>query len=319
MQDTITVVGGSGFLGRYIVQELASAGHRVRVVVRHPQAAMFLKPLGQTGQIQLMAGDVTDERHMAAAFHGAQRGINLVGILAEGGGRGFDGVHRAGAANVARAAAAVAATALVHVSAIGADAASPSAYGRSKAAGEAAVAAAFPGATVLRPSIVFGREDAFFNRFAAMARSAPALPVIEGDTRFQPVYVLDVARAAVAAVLDPGRYGGQTFELGGPEVLTFRALLQYILRTVRVERPLVEVPAFAARLLARAGDALPFLPMTSDQLAMLARDNVVGAGVPGLEAFDIRPTPIEAVVPDYLERYRRSGRFNDDGPKAAAA
>jgi len=311
MQGLVTIVGGSGFLGRYIVQELVATGTRVRVAVRRPNAAMFLKPLGQVGQIQLIAADVRDERQIAAAMHGADAAVNLVGILAEARGRSFADIHAEGAATVARVAAGAGVRALVHVSAIGADAASHSAYGRSKAAGEAAVRAAFPAATILRPSLVFGPEDAFVNRFAALARVAPVMPVVAGNTRFQPVHVVDVARAVVGALENPARFGGAVFELGGPKVYTFRELLVWIMREIRVDKRLVDVPPVVAKLMARAGDILPGLPMTSDQYAMLQRDNVVGVGAPGLEAFGIRPTPLEAIAPAYLERYRRFGRFND--------
>jgi uncharacterized protein YbjT (DUF2867 family) len=311
MQGLVTIVGGSGFLGRYIVQELVATGTRVRVAVRRPNAAMFLKPLGQVGQIQLIAADVRDERQIAAAMHGADAAVNLVGILAEARGRSFADIHAEGAATVARVAAGAGVRALVHVSAIGADAASHSAYGRSKAAGEAAVRAAFPAATILRPSLVFGPEDAFMNRFAALARVAPLMPVVAGNTRFQPVHVVDVARAVVGALENPARFGGAVFELGGPKVYTFRELLVWIMREIRVDKRLVDVPPVVAKLMARAGDILPGLPMTSDQYAMLQRDNVVGVGAPGLEAFGIRPTPLEAIAPAYLERYRRFGRFND--------
>jgi uncharacterized protein YbjT (DUF2867 family) len=311
MQGLVTIVGGSGFLGRYIVQELVATGTRVRVAVRRPNAAMFLKPLGQVGQIQLIAADVRDERQIAAAMHGADAAVNLVGILAEARGRSFADIHAEGAATVARVAAGAGVRALVHVSAIGADAASHSAYGRSKAAGEAAVRAAFPAATILRPSLVFGPEDAFMNRFAALARVAPVMPVVAGNTRFQPVHVVDVARAVVGALENPARFGGAVFELGGPKVYTFRELLVWIMREIRVDKRLVDVPPVVAKLMARAGDILPGLPMTSDQYAMLQRDNVVGVGAPGLEAFGIRPTPLEAIAPAYLERYRRFGRFND--------
>jgi uncharacterized protein YbjT (DUF2867 family) len=311
MQGLVTIVGGSGFLGRYIVQELVATGTRVRVAVRRPNAAMFLKPLGQVGQIQLIAADVRDERQIAAAMHGADAAVNLVGILAEARGRSFADIHAEGAATVARVAAGAGVRALVHVSAIGADAASHSAYGRSKAAGEAAVHAAFPAATILRPSLVFGPEDAFMNRFAALARVAPVMPVVAGNTRFQPVHVVDVARAVVGALENPARFGGAVFELGGPKVYTFRELLVWIMREIRVDKRLVDVPPVVAKLMARAGDILPGLPMTSDQYAMLQRDNVVGVGAPGLEAFGIRPTPLEAIAPAYLERYRRFGRFND--------
>lgn len=311
MQGLVTIVGGSGFLGRYIVQELAGTGTRVRIAVRRPNAAMFLKPLGQVGQIQLIAADVRDERQIAAAMHGADAAVNLVGILAEGGGRSFEGIHAEGAATVARVAAGAGVRTLVHVSAIGADAGSPSAYARSKAAGEASVRAAFPSATILRPSLVFGPEDAFVNRFAALARMAPVMPVVAGNTRFQPVHVVDVARAVVGALEKPAHFGGAIFELGGPKVYAFRELIAWIMAQIRVDRPLVDVPPLVAKLMARAGDILPGLPMTSDQYAMLQRDNVVGAGVPGLEAFGIRPTPLEAIAPGYLERYRKFGRFND--------
>ena len=319
MQGLVTVIGGSGFVGRYVVQQLAAAGARVRVGVRRPQAALFLKPLGQVGQIQLIQTDVRDERQLAAAFHGADAGVNLVGILAEGGGRTFAGIQAEGAATAARVAAGAGARTYVHMSAIGADAASPSAYGRSKAEGEAAVLAALPAATILRPSLIFGAEDGFTNRFAALARSAPVMPVVEGETRFQPVHVVDVARAVVASLDTPARYGGAAFELGGPTIYTMRQLLAWIMREIRVDKPMVDVPALAARLIARAGDLLPGLPITSDQLRMLRHDNVVGAGVPGLEAFHIAPTPMEAVAPQWLERYRRFGRFNDARGTPAAA
>lgn len=319
MDGLVTVVGGSGFIGRYVVRDLAAAGARVRVAVRSPDKALFLKTQGGLGQVQLVAANLADPKSMAAAMRGADAAVNLVGILAEGGGRSFAGIHATGAATVARAAAEAGAHAFVQVSAIGADAASPSAYGRSKAAGEAGVSAAFPTATIVRPSIVFGPEDQFINRFAELARTLPFVPVVAGSTRFQPVHVLDVARAIVAALGDPARFGGQVFELGGPRIYSFRAILDYIVRELRVDRPLIEVPAFAARLMARAGDYLPAAPMTSDQYAMLQRDNVVADGAVGFAAFDIVPTPLEAIAPGYLARYRRSGRFNDDPPARAAA
>ncbi len=319
MQGLVTVIGGSGFLGRYVVQRLAAAGARVRVAVRRPQAAIFLKPMGQPGQIQLIQTDIRDERQCAAAMHGADMGVNLVGILAEGGGRSFANIQAEGAATAARAAAGAGVRAWVQVSAIGADAASPSAYARSKAGGEAGVLAAIPAATILRPSLIFGAEDGFTNRFAALARTAPVMPVVAGDTRFQPVYVLDVAHAIVDALADPARHGGHVFELGGPTVYTFRQLLALIMAEIRVDKPLIEVPDRIARLLARAGDVLPGLPMTTDQFRMLQRDNVVGEGMAGLDAFGIRPTPIEAVAPVWLERYRRFGRFNDGARATASA
>ena len=305
----VTVVGGSGFIGRYVVQRLATAGYRVRVAVRHPESALFLKPLGKLGQIQLVHGNITSDAQMAMAFDGATAGINLVGILDEKSGQKFDAVQAKGADRAARAAAAAGIAHYIQLSAIGADAASPVPYARTKAAGEAAVRAAIPTATILRPSLVVGPEDQFLNRFATMARSAPALPVIAGGTFFQPVFVQDVAAAIVAALTDP-RAAGRTYELGGPDVMTFRAILRMINKLTCRHRPLVEISAGTARLLGRIGDVLPFMPMTSDQLAMLQHDNVVSITAPGLADLGIAPTPLAAFAPAMLERYRPSGRFN---------
>ncbi len=307
----VVVVGGSGFVGRYVVQELARADARIRVVVRSPERASFLKPLGGLGQIEIVAGDVTSPASITSAFVHADAGINLVGILDERAGQKFARVQADGAATVARAAAAAGVSAFVQVSAIGADAASGAEYARTKAAGEAAVTAALPHATILRPSLVFGPEDAFINRFAALAKASPVMPVVAGGTRFQPVYVVDLARAIVAALASPDRYGGATFELGGPRVYAFRDIIAWIMREIRVDKPLIEVPPFAAKLMGRAGDVLPLVPMTSGQYVMLQSDNV--AAPPGLAAFGIAATPLEAVAPAYLERYRTSGRFHRDG------
>lgn len=311
----VTVVGGSGFLGRYIVQRLAEAGLRVRVAVRHPETALFLKPLGGLGQIQLVHGDITSDAQMAAAFDGAAAGVNLVGILAESGKQRFDAVQAQGAGRAARAASAAGVRAFVQISAIGADGASPVPYARSKAQGEAAVLAAIPTASILRPSLVVGPEDQFLNRFAAMARLSPVLPVIAGDSRFQPVFVMDAADAVVAALGNPAA-AGRTYELGGPDVLSFRAILAMINSETRQRRTLLEVPAGIATLMGKLGDLLPFMPMTSDQLAMLAKDNIVGAGMPGLADLGVLPTPMAVFVPAMLERYRPSGRFNQNAPAA---
>ena len=311
----VTVVGGSGFLGRYIVQRLAEAGLRVRVAVRHPETALFLKPLGSLGQVQLVHGNITSDAQMAAAFDGAAAGVNLVGILAESGKQRFDAVQAEGAGRAARAAAAAGVRHYVQVSAIGADAASPVPYVRSKAQGEAAVLAAIPTATILRPSLIIGPEDQFLNRFAAMARLSPVLPVIAGNTRFQPVFVMDVA-AAVVAALNSLAAAGRTYELGGADVLSFRAILAIINAETRQQRRLVEVPDLIAALMAKLGDVLPFMPMTSDQLAMLGKDNVVTSGMPGLADLGVLPTPMAAFVPAMLERYRPSGRFNQNAPSA---
>lgn len=307
----VVVVGGSGFLGRYLVQELVKTGARVRVVVRTPENANFLKPLAALGQIEIVAGNVTNAASMTAAFDKADAGVNLVGILDERSGQKFAGVQAEGAATVARAAAAANVMSFVQVSAIGADAGSKAEYASTKAAGEAAVTAALPHATIVRPSIVFGPEDQFINRFAAMASGPlPVVPVVAGDTRFQPVFVVDVAKAIVAALADPALYGGKTFELGGPKVYAFRDIIAWIMREIRSTKSMVEVPGFAAKLMGHAGDFVPLVPMTSGQFTMLQSDNVAHA--PGLDAFGIAATPLEAVAPAYLERYRTAGRFHRD-------
>ena len=301
-----TVFGGSGFIGRYVVQRLARRGFIVRVAVRDPVGAGFLKPMGAVGQIVPLFGPITDEGHVHRALEGATWAVNLVGILAEHRRGDFDRVHGEGAGRVARIAASAGVTRLVHLSAIGADPASPSAYGRSKAAGEIAARQAFPGATILRPSLVFGPEDAFFNRFAGMARLLPMMPVISGATRFQPVYVGDVADATLAA-LDRADATGTIFELGGPDVRSFRELMEAVLTWTGRRRKLVNVPMGLARLQARFGELIPGKPFTRDQLLMLARDAIVSAGMPGLAELGIVPTPMDLVVPDYLARFRPGG------------
>lgn len=307
----VTVIGGSGFIGRYVVKRLAE--HRAVVVVasRHGSDALFLAPMGDVGQIALMDADFGDEARLKTALEGVESVVISAGILFEHGKQRFDLVHHQGPALVARLAAATGAKRLVFISAIGADPASPSAYGRSKAAGEAAVRAAFPGATILRPSLVFGPEDDFFNRFAGMARVAPALPLIGGGTtRFQPVYVGDVADAVMAA-LDRDDAPSKTFELGGPRVSTFRELMQLLLKEVGRKRMLVSVPAGLLSLPAAVMEWLPNPPLTRDQLRLLERDNVVAPGTPGLAQLGITPTALELVLPTYLDRFRRrGGSFN---------
>ena len=312
MDGLVTIVGGAGFVGRYVVQLLAASGVRLRIVARNPRSASFLQPLGGLGQIQAVRGDVRDPASLARAFEGATAGVNLAGILAEAGGQRFDAVQATGAGNVARAAAAAGVAAFVQISAIGADARGAAAYARSKAAGEAAVHAALPHATILRPSIIFGRDDQFFNRFASLAATLPVVPVVAGRTRFQPVYVLDVAHGIVTALGDPARHGTTVFSLGGPEVRSFRDILAWIVREVRPGKPLVDVPDGIAALMARVGDFVPGAPMTSGQWQMLQVDNVVPAGAPGLADLGVAATPIDAVVPAYLERYKTGGRFHRD-------
>jgi uncharacterized protein YbjT (DUF2867 family) len=305
-RSVATVFGGSGFLGRYVVRRLASQGHVVRVAVRNTARANNLRPMGQVGQVVPLFASLTDEATVARAVEGAELVVNLVGILAENRKGDFDRLHAEGASRIARSAATAGVGRMVHMSAIGAAADSPSAYGRSKAAGEAAVLSAFPGATILRPSLVFGPEDNFFNRFAAITRVSPVMPVFSGDTRMQPVYAGDVADAVRRVLVDHGTMG-QVFELGGPKVWTFRELLGFILQETRRKRRLVEMPMGLARLQASVLEHVPGKPLTRDQLTMLSRDNVVSSGAAGLEALGIAPTPLELIVPGYLARYQPGG------------
>ena len=310
MARLATVFGGSGFVGRYVVRQLARDGWRVNVAVRDAEYAKFLKPMGDVGQITPMAISIRDKAAVAAAVSGAEAVINLVGVLYESGAQNFEAIHHQGAKTIAEAAAAAGVARLIHVSAIGADAGSPSLYARTKAAGEAAVRTAFPGATIFRPSLVIGPEDSFFNRFAGLARVMPALPLFGGGkTRFQPVYVGDVADAIVRAV-DDARTAGQTYELGGPTIYTFRQLMELMLKEIRRKRCLVSIPFPIARLEARFLQVLPVPPLTVDQVRLLERDNIAAQGVPGLVELGIRPTPVETVIPSYLDRFRPGGRFS---------
>lgn len=313
-RNVATVFGGSGFIGRYVVKRLAQRGYVVRVAVRDPEAALFLKPMGAVGQVVPLFAAVTEEATVARAVEGADCVVNLVGILAEERRGAFDAVHAEGAGRIARLAAAAGASRLVHVSAIGADPASPSRYGASKARGEALVRAAFPAAVILRPSVVFGPEDQFFNRFAALAQLLPVMPVIAGDTRIQPVYVGDVADAVIAVLDRPGLAGG-LYELGGPGVFSLRGILRYILSVTRRNRRPITIPGSLARLEASILERLPGRLLTRDQLLMLARDNVVALGMPGLPELGIVPTPVELVVPSYLRRYRPGGGKRDRFPE----
>ncbi len=305
-RNVATVFGGSGFIGRYVVSRLAHKGFVVRVAVRDPEAALFLKTAGAVGQVVPLFASVENEATVHRAVEGAGLVVNLVGILAESQAGDFQRIHAEGAGRVARLAATAGVEHLVHLSAIGADPASPSKYGSSKAAGEQAVRAAFPGATILRPSIVFGPEDRFFNRFAGLSRLSMVMPVISGDTKLQPVYVGDVADAAMAA-LARTESAGAVYELGGPRVWTFRELLAYILEQTGRHRLMLSVPMGLARLQARFLELVPGRPLTRDQLLMLSRDNVVAPGVPGLPELGVVPTPVELVVPGYLRRFRPGG------------
>jgi uncharacterized protein YbjT (DUF2867 family) len=313
----VTVLGASGFIGRYVVKRLARRGAVVAAVSRHATSAGFLRPMGDVGQVVQLDAGITDEARLAAAVAGSDAVVCAIGILYERGRQRFDAVHHRGPALLARLAAAAGAKRFVHISAIGADPASPAAYARSKAAGEAAVRAAFPAATILRPSIVFGPEDDFFNRFATMARYSPVLPLIGGGrTRFQPVYVGDVADAVVAALEQPAA-PGQTYELGGPEVLSFKELMELTLRETQRRCRLVNLPFGLATLEAAFLEWLPRPPLTRDQVRMLRRDNVVAPDALGLAALGITPTALELELPLYLDRFRRGGRWRDADRAAA--
>jgi uncharacterized protein YbjT (DUF2867 family) len=308
----VTVYGGSGFLGRHVVRALAKRHYRIRVAVRRPELAGHLQPLGRVGQIHAVQANLRNAASVEAAARDAHVLINLVGILYERGRQRFDTVHAFGAEQVALAANAHGAG-LVHVSAIGADENSRARYARSKAQAEKLVLAAQPQAVIIRPSIIFGPEDDFFNRFASLARMAPALPLIGGGaTRFQPVFVGDVA-AAIADAVDGKTRAGTTYELGGPEVRTFKELMQFVLATIERKRLLVPLPFFAAKLQASILQFAPTPPLTPDQVEMLRSDNVVSevAKAQGrtLQGLGIEPDSIEAIVPSYLWRFRKTGQF----------
>ena len=312
----VTIFGGSGFVGRYIAQRMARAGWRVRVAVRRPNDANFVKPYGVVGQVEPIQANIRDEHSTRAAIAGADVVVNAVGILFEDGWQKFDAVQAEGAGRVARIAADEGVRQLVHISAIGADPDGASDYARSKAEGEAAVLAAFPNAAILRPSIIFGNEDQFFNRFAKMARITPVLPLVGADTRFQPVYVGDVAAAAETVILN-GEQG--VFELGGPEIDSFRGLISRMLRVVRRRKLVLNLPGFVARTNAAllsfveflSGGLIPNRMITADQIKQLAVDNVVSADARGLSDLGIAPTTMDAVLDSYLYCFRPAGEFTE--------
>ena len=314
MQGLVTVFGGSGFVGGQVVRQLAKAGYRVRVAVRNPNLAYKMRMLGDVGQIEVVQANLRNVASVARALEGAEAAVNLVGVLWEAGRQKFQTLHVMGAKTVAEQAKLAGVKRLVQISAIGADADSPSKYARTKAAGEAAVREAFPGAVVIRPSIVFGADDKFFNKFGQMAALFPALPLIGGgETKFQPVFVADVAQVIAKAVASPAAEG-LTYELGGPVVYSFKALLEMILRETGRNRLLAPIPWFAARLIGKVGDvAAGFLPiappLSSDQVESLRADNVADRGLPGLAEMGVTPTTVESVVPSYLYRYRKGGQY----------
>ncbi len=311
-QRLVTVFGGSGFLGRYVVQKLAQDGHRVRVAVRNPNEALFLKPLGEVGQVQTVQANIRNEASVRRAVEGADGVVNLVGILFQSGKQKFDAVQAAGAATVATAAADAGVKSLVHLSAIGADENARSKYARSKGAGEEAVRAAFPGAVVLRPSVMFGNEDNFFNRFAMLSKISWVLPLIGGNTRFQPVFVEDVAAAVVAALEGGHTITGQTFELGGPKIYSFRQMMELMMEVTTVKRLLIPIPFWFAMMKAFFLQMLPNPLLTVDQVRLLKNDTVVGEGARGLSDLGITPTPAEIVLPTYLARFRPLGQFAEN-------
>lgn len=313
MQGLVTVFGGSGFVGGQVVRALAKAGHRVRVAVRQPNLAYKMRMLGDVGQIEVVQANVRNPASIARALDGAEACVNLVGLLWETGRQKFQSIHVMAAQNVAQAAAKAGVKHLVHMSALGAKADSESKYFRTKAEGEAAVRAAFPSATIVRPSLVFGVDDKFFNKFAQIAALAPVVPLVGGDTRVQPVFVTDVAAVIAKAVASPAAVG-VTYELGGPAVFTMREIQQLILTEIGRAKPLVPLPWPIASLLGALGDIqaglIPWAPpLTSDQVEMLKTDNVAEHGLPGLAEAGVIGTAVEAVVPTYLYRYRKGGQY----------
>lgn len=316
MSNLVTIFGGSGFVGRYIARRMAKEGWRVRVAVRRPNDALFVRPYGVVGQVEPVFCNIRDDESVRAVTKGANVVVNCVGVLAEDGKNTFDAVQAEGAGRVARIAAEESVQRMVQISAIGADADSDSEYAQSKAEGEEAVLAAFPTAMILRPSIVFGPEDEFFNRFASMTRFGPVLPVVGADTKFQPVYVDDVAQAAVKGILGQAEPG--IYELGGPDVRTFRELMTEMLSVIHRKRLVLNIPFFAAGIMAKLMElgqtlSLGIVPaqITTDQVANLRNDNVVSEGAKTLADLGIEPTTTASVLPSYLWRFRPSGQYYD--------
>ncbi|MDX9997872.1 MAG: complex I NDUFA9 subunit family protein [Phenylobacterium sp.] len=313
MQDLVTVVGGSGFIGSQVVRALARKGLRLRIAVRRPHLAGDLRVHGEVGQIDLVQANIRNPASLAEAMDGAAACVNLVAVAYEHGRQKFQSLHVMGARNAADAARKAGVSRFVQVSALGADADSPAKFARTKAEGEAAAREIYPDAVVVRPSVVFGPEDNFFNRFAQMATISPVLPLVGGGkTRFQPVFVGDVARAVAETVVRT-EVAGRTYELGGPAVYTFRELMELMLAEIQRKRLLLPIPFPAAALLGAVGDLVAATPVpppiTSDQVKLLKADNVVSPGAPGLAELGITPTTLEAVIPTYLYRYRRGGQY----------
>jgi NADH dehydrogenase len=315
MSKLVTIYGGSGFVGRYIARRMAKAGWRVRVAVRRPNEAMFVRTYGVVGQVEPVLCNIRDDASVASVLQGADAVVNCVGVLAETGKNTFDAVQSQGAERIARLAQEAGINRMVHISAIGADLDSDSDYARSKAEGEAAVLKYQPDAMIVRPSVVFGTEDEFFNRFAGMARMGPVLPVVGANTRFQPVHVDDVAQAAVMGVL--GEAHG-VYELGGPVTMSFRELMNMMLEVIRRRRLVLNIPFFAARIMAFGFDMLQAVTLglvknsvvTRDQVKNLHNDNVVAEDAQGFDALGITPVAMVSVLPEYLWRFRPSGQYD---------
>ena len=316
MTKLVTIYGGSGFVGRYIARRMAQAGWRVRVAVRRPNEALFVKPYGAVGQVELILCNIRDDASVHAALVGADAVINCVGVLNGVGKNSFDAVQASGAERIARFAAQEGIATMVHISAIGADAASEIDYARTKGAGEAGVLKHMPNAVILRPSVIFGSEDEFFNRFAGMAKNAPVLPIVGANTQFQPVFVDDVAQAAANAA--QGQVAAGTYELGGPDVASMRDLLVQMLSVIRRKRVILNLPYFAANMMAFGFDMVQAITLglienkvlTRDQVKNLKIDNVVSEGAKTFADLGIDPASMASVLPDYLWCYRPSGQYS---------
>ena len=316
MTKLVTIIGGSGFVGRYIAQRMARAGWRVRVACRHPNDAIFVRPYGVVGQVEPVFTNIRDDDSVRDVVNGADAVVNCVGVLVESGKNTFDAVQSEGAARVARMAQEEGVGAMVHISAIGADIDGESDYARTKGEGEAAVKQHFPDATILRPSIIFGPEDDFFNRFGGMARMMPVVPLVGADTLFQPVWVEDVAKAVEACLTGAANPG--VYELGGPDVSSFKELVEQTAEIIRRKRAVVGLPGFVGRFMGWAGDLTSTLTLgivkpliTRDQVIQLQHDNLVSDGAKGFADLGITPTSLEAVLPGYLWRFRPDGQYND--------
>ena len=322
MQNLVTVFGGSGFVGSQVVRALARQGARVRVAVRQPHLAHTMRLLGDVGQIEVVQANIRNPASVSRALEGASAAVNLVGLLYESGRQKFQSVHAMGSRNVAKAAREMGVGVLVQMSAIGADEASEAKYARTKAMGEAAVREEFPKAIIIRPSIIFGQGDGFFNLFAQMAVFSPVLPLIGGGhTKFQPVFVGDVAKAIALVITDP-EAAGKTYELGGPGVFSFREILELINAQTERNRMLVPLPFPIANLIGKVGQLASLValtpPLTSDQVELLKTDNVASGGFPGLSDLGLTATPVEAILPTYLYRFRKGGQYADETERLAA-